>query len=38
MRYELKPFNLFLINEGYSPIGLLLMGAILDAWTKKPAK
>jgi hypothetical protein len=35
--YELKPFNLFLINEGYSLVGLLLMGAILGAWTKKSA-
>jgi|SRR6267142_3263363 len=35
--YEMRPFNLFLINEGYSLVGLLLMGAILGAWTKKPA-
>jgi hypothetical protein len=33
--YEMRPFNLFLINEGYSLVGLLLMGAILGAWTKK---
>ena len=35
--YEMRPFNLFLINEGYSLVGLLLIGAILGAWTKKPA-
>lgn len=35
--YEMRPFNLFLLNEGYSLVGLLLMGAILGAWTKKVA-
>jgi hypothetical protein len=35
--YEMRPFNLFFINEGYSLVGLLLMGAILGAWTKKSA-
>jgi hypothetical protein len=35
--YEMRPFNLFLINEGFSLVGLLLMGAILGAWRKKSA-
>jgi len=35
--YEMRPLNLFLINEGYVLVGLFLMGAILGAWTKKPA-
>jgi cation transport ATPase len=35
--YELRPLNLFLINEGYVLVGLLVMGAILGAWTKKTA-
>ncbi|HLZ13433.1 MAG TPA: DUF1761 domain-containing protein [Candidatus Acidoferrum sp.] len=35
--YELRPLNLFLINEGYVLVGLFLMGAILGAWTKKSA-
>jgi Protein of unknown function (DUF1761) len=35
--YEMRPANLFLINEGYVLVGLLLMGAILGAWTKKSA-
>jgi len=35
--YEMRPTNLFLINEGYVLVGLLVMGAILGAWTKKPA-
>jgi Protein of unknown function (DUF1761) len=33
--YEMRPANLFLINEGYVLVGLLIMGAILGAWTKK---
>jgi hypothetical protein len=33
--YEMRPTNLFLINEGYVLVGLLVMGAILGAWTKK---
>lgn len=33
--YEMRPLNLFLINEGYVLVGLLLMGAIVGAWTKK---
>jgi hypothetical protein len=35
--YEMRPLNLFLINEGYVLVGLLVMGAILGAWTKKSA-
>ena len=35
--YEMRPLNLFLINEGYVLVGLCLMGAILGAWTKKSA-
>jgi len=35
--YEMRPLNLFLINEGYVMVGLFLMGAILGAWTKKSA-
>jgi Protein of unknown function (DUF1761) len=35
--YEMRPTNLFLINEGYVLVGLLIMGAILGAWTKKSA-
>lgn len=33
--YEMRPINLFLINEGYVLVGFLVMGAILGAWTKK---
>lgn len=33
--YEMRPANLFFINEGYVLVGLLVMGAILGAWTKK---
>ncbi len=33
--YEMRPTNLFLINEGYVLVGFLVMGAILGAWTKK---
>jgi len=35
--YEMRPANLFFINEGYVLVGLLVMGAILGAWTKKSA-
>lgn len=35
--YEMRPLNLFLINEGYVLVGLLVMGAIVGAWTKKSA-
>ena len=34
--YEMRPLNLFLINEGYVLVGLLVMGAIVGAWQKKP--
>lgn len=33
--YEMRPMQLFAINEFYSLVGLFLMGAILGAWTKK---
>jgi hypothetical protein len=33
--YEMRPMQLFAINEFYSLVGLCLMGAILGAWTKK---
>lgn len=33
--YEMRPKQLFAINELYSLVGLLLMGLILGAWTKK---
>ncbi len=33
--YEMRPLNLFLINEGYVLVGFIAMGAILGAWTKK---
>jgi len=35
--YEMRPLNLFLLNEGYVLVGLFLMAAILGAWTKKSA-
>lgn len=35
--YEMRPLNLFLINEGYVLVGLLVMGTILGAWAKKSA-
>ena len=35
--YEMRPKQLFAINELYSLAGLLLMGLILGAWTKKAA-
>ena len=35
--YEMRPMQLFAINEFYSLVGLCLMGAILGAWTKKAA-
>lgn len=35
--YEMRPKELFAINEFYSLVGLCLMGAILGAWTKKQA-
>jgi hypothetical protein len=33
--YEMRPKQLFAINEFYVLVGLALMGAILGAWTKK---
>lgn len=35
--YEMRPLQLFAINEFYPLVGFCLMGAILGAWTKKPA-
>lgn len=35
--YEMRPWQLFAINEFYPLVGLALMGAILGAWTKKAA-
>jgi hypothetical protein len=35
--YEMRPKQLFAINEFYVLVGLCMMGAILGAWTKKPA-
>ena len=32
--YEMRPMQLFAINEFYSLVGLCLMGAILGAWSK----
>jgi len=33
--YELRPWQLFAINQFYPLFGFALMGAILGAWTKK---
>jgi len=35
--YEMRPIQLFLINEGYVLVGFIAMGAILGGWTKKAA-
>jgi surface polysaccharide O-acyltransferase-like enzyme len=35
--YEMRPRELFAINEFFPLVGLCLMGAILGAWTKKSA-
>ena len=35
--YEMRPLQLFAINEFYPLVGLCLMGAILGGWTKKSA-
>ncbi len=35
--FEMRPKTLFAINEFYPLAGLILMGAIIGAWTKKPA-
>jgi Protein of unknown function (DUF1761) len=33
--YEMRPKQLFAINEFYALVGMCLMGAILGAWPKK---
>ncbi len=35
--YEMRPLQLFAINEFYALVGFCLMGSILGAWTKKAA-
>jgi Protein of unknown function (DUF1761) len=35
--YEMRPWQLFTINQFYPLVGLALMGAILGGWTKKAA-
>ena len=35
--YEMRPKELFAINEFYPLVGLCMMGAILGAWKKKAA-
>jgi hypothetical protein len=35
--YEMRPMQLFAINEFYPLVGFCLMGAILGAWSKKAA-
>jgi len=35
--YEMRPMQLFAINEFYPLAGLILMGLIIGAWTKKAA-
>ena len=35
--YEMRPWQLFAINQFYPLLGLCIMGAILGAWTKKAA-
>ena len=35
--YEMRPRELFAINEFYPLAGMVLMGAIIGAWTKKSA-
>ena len=35
--YEMRPRTLYAINEFYPLAGLVLMGAIIGAWTKKTA-
>jgi hypothetical protein len=35
--FEMRPMQLFAINEFYALVGFCLMGAILGAWTKKAA-
>ena len=33
--YEMRPWQLFAINQFYPLVGLAVMGAILGGWTKK---
>jgi surface polysaccharide O-acyltransferase-like enzyme len=35
--YEMRPMQLFAINQFYPLVGFCLIGAILGAWTKKAA-
>jgi hypothetical protein len=35
--YEMRPFQLFAINQFYPLVGMALMGAIVGAWRKKAA-
>jgi surface polysaccharide O-acyltransferase-like enzyme len=35
--YEMRPKELFAINQFYPLVGLIVMGTILGAWTKKSA-
>jgi hypothetical protein len=35
--YEMRPMELFAINEFYPLVGLCLMGVILGVWKKKAA-
>ncbi|HTZ31839.1 MAG TPA: DUF1761 domain-containing protein [Methylomirabilota bacterium] len=35
--YEMRPRTLYAINEFYPLAGMVLMGAIIGAWTKKAA-
>jgi hypothetical protein len=35
--YEMRPKELFAINQFYPLAGLVLMGAVIGAWTKKSA-
>jgi surface polysaccharide O-acyltransferase-like enzyme len=35
--YEMRPQELFAINQFYPLAGLVMMGAIIGAWTKKSA-
>lgn len=34
-QFEARPFTLWTINAGYPLVGMLIMGAILGAWTRK---
>jgi surface polysaccharide O-acyltransferase-like enzyme len=35
--YEMRPKELYAINEFYPLVGLCMMGAILGSWMRKPA-